>query len=161
MRVQTLSGNEPQSPRSFAFTIPEVLFAVVCFSVIAVSLFTGLAEGFSAVKATQQNLRATQILQEQTEIIRLYTWEQISSNGFILTNFTAPFYAAGTQNLGGITYTGQISIADSPLTESYSNDVKLVTISLNWTDASIQRQRQTSTLLSRYGLHNYYYHQYP
>jgi len=43
------------------------------------------------------------------------------------------------------------------MNESYAADHKLVTVSLNWPSGGIQHQRQMTTLVSRYGLHNYYY----
>jgi Tfp pilus assembly protein PilV len=161
MKLEFYASDTPRRKEHSAFSLAEVLISVLCFSIVTVSLYTGLAQGFRVVGATQANLRATQILQEQAEIIRLYTWDQINSNGFIPATFTAPFYLAATQNTSGLSYTGHIKIADAPLTESYSNDLKLVTISLNWTQGTVQHQREASTLVSRYGLHNYYYHIYP
>jgi hypothetical protein len=44
------------------------------------------------------------------------------------------------------------------MTEAYSTNHRLVTINLNWTSAGIIHQATMSTLISQYGLHNYYYH---
>lgn len=144
-----------------AFTMPELLFSVVCFSIVATGVYTGLAQGFKIVTGTQESLRATQILQEQAEVLRLYTWDQINTEGFIPTNFTRSFYLSGTQATSGLTYTGQIQIQNPALSESYSNDIKAVTVTLSWNQGNVQHQRQATTLISRYGLHNYYYHSYP
>jgi hypothetical protein len=90
------------------------------------------------------------------ETIRLYTWDQINTPGFIPTNFTDVFYAA-TQSVSGLVYTGKVMIADSPLTESYSNDLKQVTVEVTWKSANVLRKREMTTFVSRYGLQNYIY----
>ena len=61
----------------------EVLVAVAIIGTVFVSLYLGMTQGFAIVQVARENLRATQILQEKTEIIRLYTWDQINTAGFI------------------------------------------------------------------------------
>jgi len=134
----------------------EVLVAVAIGGVVFVSLYSGLSTGFAIVQLARENLRATQILQEKMETIRLYTWEQITTQGFIPTNFTDVFYTA-TQYSGGLTYTGSVTIANSPLTESYTSDLRMVTVKVSWESANVLRQREMATFVSRYGLQNYVY----
>lgn len=121
-----------------------------------VSLYTGISSGFTVVQIARENLRGTQILQEKMETIRLYTWDQITSPGFIPTNFTDVFFP-GTQSASGLIFTGQVTIASAPVTESYSNDLKLVTVEVNWMSAKVKRTRSMTTLVSRYGLQHYIY----
>jgi len=76
------------------------------------------------------NLRATQIMLEKMETIRLYTWDQISSNGFIPTEFTAPFYpnvgsSSDADRGSGITYYGKLYVTNAPIDSSYSTNLKL------------------------------------
>ena len=106
-----------------------------------------------------ENLRATQILQEKMETIRLYTWEQINTPGFVPTNFLDSFYVAATNqaNQQGITYTGRVAIAAAPVTESYSNDLRLVTIEVDWESAGVVRTREMNTFVTRHGLQKYIY----
>ena len=91
------------------------------------------------------------------EIIRLYTWSELNSNGFIPATFTAPLDASSATSTNGAVYAGQIVITNAPMSESYSNDHRLVTVTLTWGSGGVQRKRQMSTLVSQYGLHNYYY----
>ena len=139
-----------------AFTLMEVLVALAISSVLFVSLYSGLSTGFAVVQLARENLRATQILQEKMETIRLYTWDQIITAGFIPTNFTDVFYSA-TQYSGGLTYTGSLTVVTAPITESYSNDLKMITVQVTWESANVLREREMSTLVSRYGLQNYIY----
>ncbi len=126
------------------------------------TVFTGfylcLSQGLATTEVSRENLRATQILAQQMETIRLYTWGQIQSNGFIPASFTAPFNPTGTQSTNGVVYTAQIAITNAPMTESYASNHVLVTVTLNWTNGNNQQhQRQMSTIVSQYGLHNYFY----
>jgi prepilin-type N-terminal cleavage/methylation domain-containing protein len=147
-------------PASFSrpagFSLVETLVAVAIGGVMFVSLYTGFSSGFAVVQLARENLRGTQILQEKMETIRLYTWDQIATAGFIPTNFTDVFFP-GTQNSAGLVFTGSVSIVSSPLTEAYSNDVKLVTVQVQWKSAKVVRKREMSTLISRYGLQQYIY----
>ena len=134
------------------------MMAVATGSLMFVTLYLAIAQGVVVVKSCRENLRATQILQERMETIRLYTWEQMNTSGFIPATFTAPYDAASTQSTGGLVYTGTITISAAPMTESYAGDHKLVTVGLNWASSTTtQHRRQMSTIVSRYGLHNYYY----
>src|SRR3954462_11920049 len=91
-----------------AFSILEAMVGVALLGVVFVALYTGISNGFAFAKATRENLRATQILQEKMETVRLYTWEQLNTPGFVPTNFTEAFYAYGT-NVGGLVYTGRVT----------------------------------------------------
>ncbi len=137
------------------------MIGAMIMAVMFATLYLGFAQGYRIIGSARENLRATQILQEQMETIRLYTWEQITSDtNYIPTNFTSTnfSYSAGTQTTNaGLIYYGSISIDPTSMTESYSNDHRMVTVGLTWNSGRVQRQRQVSTMVSRYGLHNYYY----
>ena len=141
-----------------AYTLAEVMVAIAIMSVMFLTLYLGFTQGFGVVQSSRENLRATQILQQQTEVIRLYTWEQIDpASGWIPPTTTWTFYPLGGAGNQGITYTGRVSVTNAPMTESYAADNKLVTFALTWKSGDIERQRRISTLVSKYGLHNYIY----
>ena len=124
---------------------------------VAVAL-AGFYGGFAAIQLDRENSRATQILLEKTELLRLYNWNQITggdTNVYVPTNFTAPFYPNSSN--GVFTYTGTVSIAGCAIGTSYSNDMRTVTITLMWKSRTLIRARSMSTLVSRYGLQNYIY----
>src|SRR6266550_6085100 len=103
-----ISNQRRAKAGSGAFTLMEVLVAVAIIGIQFVALYLGMTQGFGIVQVSRENLRATQILQEKMETIRLYTWDQITNNGFIPPTFTAAFYPAGSQtnNNQGATYQG-------------------------------------------------------
>ena len=134
----------------------EVLVSVAVLAIMFVSLYSGFSAGFAVIQLARENLRATQILQEKMETIRLYTWEQINTPGFIPTNFVDTFYSSGT-NSTSMSYTGRVTIVRPVMTEAYSNELKSVKIELRWVSAGILRNREMQTLVTRNGLQNYIY----
>jgi prepilin-type N-terminal cleavage/methylation domain-containing protein len=141
-----------------AFTLVEVMMAVLVVGVAFVSLYLGFTQGFGTIQVARENLRATQILQEKMETIRLLTWDQIAAATLPANNpytFTNYFYPPGVSGQVGIAYTGTRTITDPPVNEAYSNDMKMVTFKLTWTSGRVLRQREMKTLVSQYGLHNY------
>jgi len=161
MNIRT-SSEQRTDTRRHAFTLMEVLVVVAIIGVEFVSLYLGMTQGFGIVQVARENLRATQILQEKMETIRLYTWDQINTAGFIPPTFTAAFYPAGSQTNQGATYQGTVTISDVPpplSTASYAKDMKMVVVQVNWQSGNIQRNRDMRTLVSHYGLHNYIYTQ--
>jgi len=143
--------------RAGAFTLPEVLIAAALIGISSLALFTGFRQSFNVIEANRENLRATQILQEKMELIRLYTWDQVTNAGFIPATFTDTFDPTGGTNTDGVTYTGTVIVTNAPITETYSNDLRLVNISLSWTNGSTAHTREMTTLVSHYGLQNYIY----
>jgi hypothetical protein len=135
----------------------EVLTAVLICGIVFVSLYSGISSGFAFVQLARENLRATQIMEEKMETIRLYRWDQINREGFVPTNFVDVFYPLLSQGSGGLRYTGAVTIATTPFAEFYAEDMRQVTIDLSWVSANVVRKRQMTTLVSRHGLQHYVY----
>lgn len=62
-----------------AFTLVETLVAMAILTMMALSLYAGLSSGFLILKTTREELRATQVLAQKMEAIRLCTWSQLSN----------------------------------------------------------------------------------
>ena len=141
--------------RQAAYTLPEVMVGVSIIAVMFVTLYLGFTQGFGVVQASRENLRATQILQQHSEVIRLYTWDQLT-NGTIPATKQWTFYPIGAPGSKGVMYTGTIQVTAAPMVdEAYVADHRQVVFTLTWNSGNVQRQRQMSTLVSKYGLHNY------
>src|SRR3954468_16463899 len=54
-----------------AFTLIETVVATMLAGIMLPTLYAGLASGFSIVQAARENLRATQILVQRMEAVRL------------------------------------------------------------------------------------------
>jgi Tfp pilus assembly protein PilV len=158
------NGSGKRSGRdAAAFTFPEVLCAAMLIGVAMATIFLSLGQGYTFTQENSCNIRATQILNQQLETIRLYTWDQITNGSYIATAFTNYYYPNGDSNGNvGITFTGTLNIANASLTENYSNYLRQVTVTINWNPGSnwttgFQHQLQGSTFVCQYGMQNYIY----
>jgi prepilin-type N-terminal cleavage/methylation domain-containing protein len=157
---QTIGWQRRNTPaRLRGFTLVESLIAMAVLAIMAVALSAGISQSFSIATAMRQNLRATQILAEKMEMIRLYNWDQITAPDYVPATFAAPFYANDSTNaaVGSLTYSGTVTIADPPITENYKADMRMITIDLTWTAGNQTHSRTMTTFVSRYGLQNYIY----
>src|SRR6185503_7391306 len=94
-----------------AFTLVEVIIAVAVMSVMFVSLYLGIAFGFRVTRSERENLRATQIILERMEGIRLYRFDQLSDTNLNPTSFSRTYYPQATGNQSqGITYRGTVTV---------------------------------------------------
>jgi hypothetical protein len=117
-----------------------------------------MTQGFAVIQLARENLRATQILQEKTEAIRLLTWTHLNQPGYVPSTFEASFYATGDQvESSGPTYRGSVIITNAPIAESYADDLRLIEVDVMWTSGNVARHRSMRTLVSKYGLQNYIY----
>lgn len=151
-----------QAPRQIdrAFSIMEVLVSVGIVGTLFVTLYSGISSAVGFVQLSRENLRATQILQERMETIRLYTFDQISTTGFIPTTFTEAFYSTNANyaaSAGDFTYTGTVAIASTSLTESYATNMRTVTVTVEWTSGRVPRSRSVTTFIAKNGLQSYIY----
>ena len=157
MKMDAISALKPPRFAAAAFTLVEVIIAMAVIGVSAVAFFAGISWGFSVVKVARENLRSTQILAEKMDTIRLYTFEQITSNNFVPPTFIESYY--GPTNSGGLLYSGAVSIArfNLPNPPPYSNDLRVVSVDISWISGGVPRTRSMSTLVSRNGLQSYIY----
>ena len=132
---------------------------------VFVALYSGLAWGISTIRFSRENLRATQILAEKMDTFRLYTWSQVTDPKFIPNTFTAMYSPTSATNSQGVVYSATVSIDTldkAPEKQTfnsvnYQDDMRKVTVQLNWTTGNIPRTRSLSTYVARYGLQNYVY----
>ncbi len=150
-----------------AYTLVEVIVAVLVLSVMLVSLYGGFSSGFAVVKLARENLRATQIMMQKMETVRLLKWSQLlDTNNFLQPAFTDYYDPAATNaNAVGATYRGFVS-TNAPIgfTNDYSANMRAITVNIYWTNylkgatnIPIVRTRQMQTLVARYGMQNYVY----
>jgi prepilin-type N-terminal cleavage/methylation domain-containing protein len=139
-----------------AFTLIEVVIALAIAGIVSVSLYAGLAQAFGAVQSARHRLRATQILTEKLEVLRLYNWTQINTPGFVPDKFTE-YYQPATNRNPGIVYTGTITITGANVQPAYTNTMRRAVVQVNWVSGGIPQQHSMETLISEYGVQNYIY----
>jgi prepilin-type N-terminal cleavage/methylation domain-containing protein len=154
-----------------AFSLIEVMISVAIIGIMFVSLYGGIASGFAVINLARENLRATQIILEKMEAIRLYSWDQVNSNGFIPSTFSASFFPAvpkGTNSSdtnsvssesGGTVYYGSVAIkdVDEDVPSAYAPNMRRVIIGITWKSGNVEHSREMETFVSEHGLQRYVY----
>ena len=132
-----LKSKQAGGRRSGAFTLTEVLVGVAVSGIMFAAVLVCITNGFASVASNRENSRATQILLEKMEMIRLYNWNQITGNDpntCVPPSFTASLYPNSADT--GPRYAGTVRITSAPITETYASDLRLVKIDLTWTSSS-------------------------
>jgi prepilin-type N-terminal cleavage/methylation domain-containing protein len=145
--------------RDSGFTLTEVIASFAILGIAFAALLTGLAWNVSTIKFARETVRATQIMEDKLDTIRLYSWDQITTPGFITNQFYASFSPSNalSPDALGVTYTGRISIVTAPLSESYNTNMVLITVDLDWPSSPEVRHARMSTFVSKYGMQGYIY----
>ena len=141
-----------------AFTLAEVSISVAIMGIVFVSLYAGMSSGFAVTQLARENLRATQIILERMEGLRLYNWNQLNYSNMIPVNFTNYYYPlAKTGESKGIAYKGTMAITNAALnpSASYADQMRKITVSITWTNGKVRRSRTMTTFSARNGLQNY------
>ena len=147
------------------FSLPEVLVSIMLVSIVTVSLYAGITQGFVVVDVGRDNMRATQLMVNTMEIVRLYNWDQINSNGFIPTNYTTFLYPTNTAraNLAaGATLANrraqvEIGITTPNLGTTYQTNMRQVQITVTWTNQNVVRSRVMTSFIAEEGIQKYVY----
>jgi type II secretory pathway pseudopilin PulG len=139
------------------FTLVDVVMAIALLGVMAGGIFGSFRYGFFALQLLRENQRATQILLEKVETIRLYNWDQVTSSVFIPATFTDVYDPQGGTNSSGTTYTGTLAISPCPNVPSYFTNMRQLTITLSWTTGTVPHTRSLTTYIAKDGLQNYVY----
>lgn len=138
-----------------AFSLVEVLVGMGIVGIVFVSLYAGISIGFGLIQLMRENLRATQIIVERMETIRLCSWDQITSGTNLPPTFVEYYFPRGLVNERGITYYGTLIITNANTGTSYNDDMRLVIISVTWTNGNIPRTRSMQTYVAKNGMQNY------
>lgn len=148
--------------RNGGATLVEVSIAIAVLAVMGGALIAAFNYGFCVLQLTRENQRATQILLEKVETIRLYRWDQVNSNGFIPASFQDVYDPQAASGHRGVVYQMAIQVTNVSgdlASLSYASNLAEVRILLTWTNSTgrLLRSRYVSTLVARDGLQNYVY----
>lgn len=132
------------------FSLVEVSIAMLVIAILIASILTTVTHGFSILSRSRETLRANQILQQELETIRTYSWLQMTNSAnFASTNSTDQ----------GITYSITRAATNFYNSTSYcSNNMKQVTITVTWTNSSgTVESKSMTTVVNKGGLNDYLY----
>ena len=159
--------------RNKGFTLVEALFSLAVVGVLIICLYSAFSSGFSGVQFAREDARATQILIAKMDQMRLFSWDQITTNA-VPEEFAEHFdpeqdvtaLEVGKKgkakkkgkNQPPLVYIGEIKIKNGPGDVTYKDDMKEVEIELEWISQNgMARKRKLKTYVARYGLQNYVY----
>jgi hypothetical protein len=130
------------------------MMAMGVVGVLVMALYGTMAQSVKMVRLCQENERVNQLMSEKMDTIRLYNWVQATNlNGFVPTNFIIGIDPLVTNSRAY--YTGVISIAQAPLTETYKSNLLQVTVRVDWVSGSRPQTRSMDTFIAKYGLQSY------
>ena len=160
--ILSRSNRVRRSRLQAGFTLAEVVIAVGILGVSFISLYAGMSAGFAMTQVSRENLRATQIMVEKMEGIRLFNWNQVVASNMIPSQFTTRYYPnVGGAQASGITYSGTISVTNAVLLlsdpPSYMANLRFVSVGVEWKSGDVTRRRTMTTMVSKNGLQNYVY----
>ena len=141
-----------------AFTLIETIVATLLAAIMLPTLYAGVASGFSIVQVTRENLRATQILLQRMEAVRLASYKALQDPTAWPTNATDYYSPCGqTNGSGGAAYTVSYNWTTGlgSLPPSYRSNMLLVTVTASWNSGNLQRSRSMQSYVARYGIQRY------
>src|SRR5438309_9828525 len=128
----TIRLSKTAAQRTAAFTLAEIMVCIVMINIGAAGLMGCFKYAFLITGLTRENQRATQVMLERAEAIRLCSWDQVRSNGFIPTTFSEYFDPTSTNGSVGIVYTGTATVSAFPYSTSYRDNMRMLTLTLQW-----------------------------
>ena len=140
-------------------TLVDVVMSIALLGVMASGIFGSFRYGFFTLQLARENQRATQILLEKVETLRLYSWDQVNTPGFIPLNLDTEYYdpqaPAGAQ---GVAYYGTVTPPSSVTFDaSYKANLRQITVTMNWTTRNVPHTRSITTYIAKDGIQNYVY----
>ena len=145
--------------RNRGFSLVEAVVGLALLGLVCMALFSGLCNSTFSVQLARENLRATQLMAEKLDTIRLYSWKQLTNDVYINEKFYPPLFPPDpvTGKTNAAVYQGTIYVDPAPISEFYGKDMRLVTVELKWKTGNLERSKSASTLVSRYGTYGYIY----
>jgi type II secretory pathway pseudopilin PulG len=140
-----------------ATTLVDVILAVGIIAIMAGGMIGSITYGFYVMQMARENQRATQIILERIEAIRLYNWSQVKDPNFIPATFTDVYDPQAAPGAQGVVYSGTVTKSSVNFTNSYSQYMVQLKLDLTWKTRNVTRYRTLTTYIARDGIQNYVY----
>src|SRR5690242_8389476 len=149
----------PTRKLNLAMSLAEVVMATGIIAITGAGVISSINYGLCIMRIARENQRATQVMLEKLEAIRLYNWTQVTNADFIPDTFTAPYDPTSPVSAQGTTYYGTMSVTTPSFvgtTPTYTANVRQFNVSLQWTNAGgLTHSRTLSTYVAQNGMQNY------
>ena len=144
---------------NWGVTLMEVVMATGIIAITGEGVISSINYGLCIMRIARENQRATQVMLEKLEAIRLYNWTQVTNPGFVPTSFIAAYDPTSSMNSRGTTYYGTMSITTPNFigsTPNYSGSIRQFNVTLVWTNSGgLRHARSLSTYVAQNGIQNY------
>ena len=141
-------------------TLVDVVMSIALLGVMASGVIGSFRYGLFVMELARENQRATQVMLEKLETIRLFNWDQVNPSGRALPYsfpFSAVYDPQASANSQGVTYQGTVTVSTCTNSPSYSTNMRQLTINLSWTTRNIPHTRSITTYVAKDGIQNYVY----
>jgi Tfp pilus assembly protein PilV len=141
------------------FTLVEAMVATFVAAIMILTLYACFAGGYAMIKMSREDLRATQIVLQQMEAIRVAPYAYLKNATMFPTNTTVYFDEAGkSSGKGGTPYTvtfkAEALPSPKPQLQFYTN-MSQVTVTVSWNSGNLQRSRSMQAYAAQRGIQGY------
>src|SRR5215472_6539164 len=95
---------------NWGMTLVEIVMATGIIAITGAGVISSINYGLCVMRIARENQRATQVMLEKLEAIRLYDWTQVTNLDFIPDTFTAPYDPTSPTSSQGTIYYGTMSV---------------------------------------------------
>jgi prepilin-type N-terminal cleavage/methylation domain-containing protein len=159
MKLQQTRIRRASAASAGGFTLVETMVAVMLGAIMLSSLYACFASGWAVERVTSEDLRATQILVQRLERVRLCSFQQVTDPNYNPRTSSESYNPSGeARGAGGVVYTITFDPsvpAPGTLPESYRTNMLLVTATATWPSGGVQRSRSMQTWVARSGIQGY------
>src|SRR3954471_19513485 len=82
------------------FTLIEAMVSMAVVGILIGALYSGITWGMGNYQRARETMRATEILTEKLDSVRLFNWDQITNGTSIPSGFSCSFDAERDPNRG-------------------------------------------------------------
>ena len=158
MKIYLGGSAKNSATAALGFTLVETVMAAMLASIMLSALYASFACGFAIIRTSRENLRATEIMLERLERIRVCSFNDVTNSSINPPSLTS-YYDPADQSKGGggiaYTVTYNSSLATNTLPIAYNTNMLLVTVGVKWTSGKVQHNRSMQTYVAREGIWNY------
>jgi type II secretory pathway pseudopilin PulG len=161
MKIKILQTQSKTRARkaSFGFTLVETMVATMVAAIMLSTHYLAFASGFALLTVTREDLRASQIMLQRMEAIRVSGYSQLTNSTKFPPTVTEYYSekdkASGN---GGVPYTVSYQAAAATVNNLqlyYNTNMMEVTVGVSWKSGTSTRSRSMKSYVARYGIQSY------
>jgi prepilin-type N-terminal cleavage/methylation domain-containing protein len=143
------------------FTLIETIVATLIAAIMLPASYACFGAGFSMMQGTRENLRATQVIVQRMEAIRLASYSNVQNPAAFPTNVTEYYNPSGqATGSGGIAYTVTYDCAPVPNVNggvpiNYRTNMVMITVTAAWNSGKVQHSTSMQSYVAKYGVQRY------